>query len=74
MPDTSDWTDDSYEYHRQALRARLADVAQEPGSAKPQPIPHRCNAIWGASAVRSSTFFAGAVIGYASTVLIGGDH
>ena len=31
-------TDDAYDYDRRALRAKLRAVAQEPGSAKPQPI------------------------------------
>ena len=38
MPDRSDWTEESYDFDRTALRAKLADVVQEPGSAKPQPI------------------------------------
>jgi neutral amino acid transport system ATP-binding protein len=31
-------TDDGYDYDRAALREKLKSVAQEPGSAKPQPI------------------------------------
>ncbi|MGN6444450.1 ABC transporter ATP-binding protein [Amnibacterium sp.] len=38
MPDENGWTQDGYDYDRAALRAKLADVQQEPGSAKPQPI------------------------------------
>ena len=29
---------DDYDYDRKKLRAKLATVPQEPGSAKPQPI------------------------------------
>jgi neutral amino acid transport system ATP-binding protein len=38
VPDVNDWSDGTYEYDRAALRAQLAGVEQEPGSAKPQPI------------------------------------
>ena len=39
MTDTAtEVRDDGYPYDRQALRADLEQVAQEPGSAKPQPI------------------------------------
>jgi ABC-type branched-subunit amino acid transport system ATPase component len=38
VPEQDDWTADDYDFDRTVLRAKLADVAQEPGSAKPQPI------------------------------------
>jgi neutral amino acid transport system ATP-binding protein len=38
VPESTDWSSDTYDYDRTALRAKLAGVAQEPGSAKPQPI------------------------------------
>ena len=38
MSETTDWSSATYDYDRTALRAKLADVPQEPGSAKPQSI------------------------------------
>jgi branched-chain amino acid transport system ATP-binding protein len=38
VPDSTDWSSETYDYDRAALRAKLRTVPQEPGSAKPQPI------------------------------------